>query len=327
MRRGWYLNHRIILAICFIIFTSLANFSCSSIQSVRSGNFNVGNRYKEKDEKISILKEPTSFSVVPGLQETKFEHQSLQYTHFNDFHPNNNTSSGEDELKKQRTQEHTNREYEDLERKIQNLEEEIELLRNEIKELVSVLLAKELNQENKGYPSQENQKNDYEKKKEDKISKKHQSKKNENNRHFQSSKQAKLPSTGTEKSKVEEKTKQLEVTERILSLFKEKRYEEAINYLNALINEETSDSQLSLFYYWRGEARFQKRNYQEALEDFIKSRSFKESPKKIESHIMIAECYAKIGKSSEAKKEYKKFIEEYPFSEFTPRAKRMIQQL
>ncbi|MGB9913678.1 MAG: tetratricopeptide repeat protein, partial [Candidatus Kapaibacteriota bacterium] len=84
---------------------------------------------------------------------------------------------------------------------------------------------------------------------------------------------------------------------------------------------------IGILSYWKGEALYYKGDFAKALESFQKAVSIPNSRKRTEAQIMTAECYTKLGKLKEAKREYQKFIEEYPFSEYTPRAKRMVQQL
>jgi TolA-binding protein len=115
--------------------------------------------------------------------------------------------------------------------------------------------------------------------------------------------------------------------EEIVSLIKDKRYDDALSKIEKQLQVENELGNLSNLWYWQGEALFMKKDYQRALESFRKVLSVPKSSKRSESQIMIAECFTRLGKLSEAKKEYQKFIEEYPFSEFAPRAKRMLQQL
>ncbi|MCX7908146.1 MAG: tetratricopeptide repeat protein [Ignavibacteria bacterium] len=208
--------------------------------------------------------------------------------------------------------------------KLQKLEEEILTLRKEINTLVSILEEKNtskpsnenkliLNNNTKSKTLAKNTKKDH---KEQKIQYEKNNVKN-TKKSMENNSNKDLTSNYEQHKKVEEVVLQI----------KEKKYDEAIKSIDKFLNEVNDISTISILYYWKGEAYYYLKDYSKAIECFQKVLSFPKSGKKIEAQIMTAECYTRLGKLREAKREYQKFIEEYPFSEYAPRAKRMIQQL
>ncbi len=112
-----------------------------------------------------------------------------------------------------------------------------------------------------------------------------------------------------------------------LTNIKEKKYDIALNNLERLEQSTNDVIKQSIIHYWKGETFFLMRQYPTSLDYFLKVQNVERAPKKDKASLMIAECYTRMGKLEEAKKSYKKFIEDFPFSEFAPRARKMIQQL
>lgn len=112
-----------------------------------------------------------------------------------------------------------------------------------------------------------------------------------------------------------------------LNNIKEKKYDIALNTLERLWQSTNDIIKQSVIDYWKGETFFLMRQYTTSLDYFLKVQNVERAPKKDKASLMIAECYTRMGRLEEAKKSYQKFIEDFPFSEFTSRAKKMIQQL
>jgi len=79
--------------------------------------------------------------------------------------------------------------------------------------------------------------------------------------------------------------------------------------------------------YWLGESHFGLGQYDDAIAYFQKVISSKNADKKADAFIMIAESNIRSGKVNEAKKVFTTFINNYPNSQYIPRAKKMLQQL
>jgi len=112
-----------------------------------------------------------------------------------------------------------------------------------------------------------------------------------------------------------------------LNLISKKQYDEAIPLLLETIKTEKSPEVLSNSYYWLGESYFGVSKYDQAIFNFQKVISYKNSSKLDDAQLMVAESYQRLGRNDEAKKAFQKLIDFFPTSEFVPRAKKMLQKL
>ncbi|MFN3268990.1 MAG: tetratricopeptide repeat protein [Candidatus Kapaibacteriota bacterium] len=303
------------LTIWIILSITLILVSCGSVKNVRNGSYNLLRYSAPKERK----------SEQPQKNFTSNSNQQVKPTEVQNFESNNSKIvTGEPIIKQSNCNEE---DFEFLKFKMTKLEDEIKYLRNEIDNLTSLLSQKDMEKTNS---SQETKKH----KSKDKV--KVNSTNNEKNiaraTKTQYSKQNTIDQKASKTSKAtDEQIKtsfdQNKRIEEIVSLIKEKKYDDALAKIDIAFKEENDLGVLSTLWYWKGEALFYKRDFVKAIECFQKVLSTPGSRKKIEAQIMTAECYTKLGKLKEAKREYQKFIEEYPFSEYVPRAKRMVQQL
>jgi TolA-binding protein len=112
-----------------------------------------------------------------------------------------------------------------------------------------------------------------------------------------------------------------------MNLISKKQYEEAIGLLSESIKTEKNLETLANSYYWLGESYFGTGKFDQAIPNFQKVFSFKNSTKIDDAQLMIAESYQRLGRNEEAKKAFQKLVDYYPASEFVPRAKKMLQRL
>ncbi|MFN3306831.1 MAG: tetratricopeptide repeat protein [Candidatus Kapaibacteriota bacterium] len=302
------LRNRIILTKCLILFTALVFFSCLPMQNVRKGSYNVSSLSQKKSSTSTAKKATMEKSYNTDTLE-QFKQPEQQILDEKAIAGNTNYSIVS---------------CEDLEftrMKMQKLEEEIYMLRVEISHLLEMMNDRketEFKESPKANKTKTNFSNDAQNKKQNKNSK--VSKK--------STEMSKKDNTTISKVLDDEiNIRGKKNIEEVVGLIKAKKYDEAINTAEKYLSQENDFLTLSTLYYWKGEALFHKKEFSKAMENFQRVLAFSNSPKRIEAQIMIAECYTKQGKLKEAKKEYQRFIEDYPFSEFAPRAKRMIQQL
>ncbi len=106
-----------------------------------------------------------------------------------------------------------------------------------------------------------------------------------------------------------------------LTLFNQNKYKESAAKLLELINRSITKSLEDNCYYWLGESYFGMKDYTTAISYFEKVFTYKVSEKKDDAAIMVANCYWEMGKTAEAKKEYKNFLEKFPASPYAKRAK------
>ncbi len=112
-----------------------------------------------------------------------------------------------------------------------------------------------------------------------------------------------------------------------LNLISKKQYEEAIPLLLETLKTEKSTEVLSNSYYWLGESYFGISKYDQAIFNFQKVISYKNSSKLDDAQLMVAESFQRLGRNEEAKKAFQKLVDFFPTSEFVPRAKKMLQKL
>jgi len=319
---------RRILFICIIVTTMGILLSCSLQKSVRMGSYNSNKRTKSTfayNEQKSPNKSENKSKV-----DKENSHITNKESNTSPFLAYELPVTGEDG--ESSNYQKTDLDYQDLfQQKIAKLEEEISYLRKEIG-LLYQLIEEQNSQSSveRNEKSKESSKNIKSQKSELKSNANQKKQSNINRPKIQ---KAILNPTTEAKANESKKTQDLQkihtntTLEQILSLIKDKRYDEALSTIEKQLQVENELGILSNLWYWQGEALFMKKEYQKALECFRKVLSFPKSSKRTESQIMLAECYTRLGKLSEAKREYQKFIEEFPFSEFAPRAKRMLQQL
>lgn len=111
-----------------------------------------------------------------------------------------------------------------------------------------------------------------------------------------------------------------------LTLFKQRKYSEAIKKLENLINSGIREDLADNCHYWIGESYFGMKDYQSAISSFEKVFNYKISEKKDDAAIMIANSYWEMGNKKEAIKEYKKFLDKFPASPYVKRAKARVSE-
>jgi TolA-binding protein len=328
MRKNIIKTHRRILFTCLIITISVVLSSCGLQKSVRTGSYN--SYIRAKSNYASENQKATNRSET---KVEKNESNSIATENISPEKAGNNFPVAGERITSTNFQEKEDEYKEFLQQKIEKLEEEIAYLRKEIGLLYQLIeeqntkvsveqkvdKSKVSNKSNKATKTAVNH-NTRQVKHQSNVSRAKTQKDVQNDR-------TEAKATEPKQTSELQKLNSNKNLEEIVSLIKDKRYDDALSKIEKQLQVENELGNLSNLWYWQGEALFMKKDYQRALESFRKVLSVPKSSKRSESQIMIAECFTRLGKLSEAKKEYQKFIEEYPFSEFAPRAKRMLQQL
>lgn len=305
------INSRL-LYICIIITTFL--YSCISTQSVRNGTYKILKPHINyfTDKKSEKVNKPNQIVEDTNKTINNFENKSIIA---GEYYNNQKLQNGLED-------------NEFLQQKIEKLENEIAYLRKEISMLYQLI-----EKENPEPSSNQNNNSSQNQREQETVEKDKNYNKNVSTQTTTKPKKTQISQKNKIKSPEKENVKEIEKIEKnrsleqIVTLIKTKNYDEALRNIEIQLQSENEFNNLANLWYWKGEAFFYKKEYQTSLESFRKVLSFPHSPKRVESQIMIAECLTKLGKMAEAKKEYQKFVEEYPFSEYAPRAKRMLQQL
>ena len=110
-----------------------------------------------------------------------------------------------------------------------------------------------------------------------------------------------------------------------VSLAKEKKFKEATDEFQALLDGGIKSDYADNCHYWIGLCSYGLHSYKSAIEHFQEVQKFKISEKKDDSQFMIAQSYERMGNRAQAQAEYRKFVEMYPTSEYLKRAQAKVK--
>ena len=110
-----------------------------------------------------------------------------------------------------------------------------------------------------------------------------------------------------------------------VSLAKERKFKEATDEFQALLDGGIKSDYADNCHYWMGLCNYGLHNYKAAVEHFQEVQKFKISEKKDDSQFMIAQAYERMGNRAQAQTEYRKFVEMYPNSEYLKRAQAKVK--
>jgi tol-pal system protein YbgF len=97
-----------------------------------------------------------------------------------------------------------------------------------------------------------------------------------------------------------------------VSLFREKKYEEAIVKFNSLLDKGIEKTLVGNCEYWMGECNYATRDYRNAIEHFQKVIAIYASNKKPDAYFMLGKSYEQTGELEKARNAYKELNEQYP---------------
>lgn len=110
-----------------------------------------------------------------------------------------------------------------------------------------------------------------------------------------------------------------------VSLARERKFKEAINEFQSLLDGGIRSDYADNCHYWIGLCHYGLHEYKTAIQQFQEVLKFKISEKKDDSQFMIAQTYDRMGNHEQAQVEYRKFVELYPNSEYLQRAQAKIK--
>ncbi|MGQ9820046.1 MAG: tetratricopeptide repeat protein [Candidatus Kapaibacteriales bacterium] len=311
------------LANCLILALFLLTFiSCSNVRNVR--NFNQKKAYKELQNK-SVPNGDLNFLTQSCENSVELQQSSSSGGKSDNLH-NPSFSSEENEF---------------LSTYISSFQQELESLKREVKSLAEIIFQLRSEPRNSeinskvitGLEMEDNNENVVEK---GKNEKKKLFNNFSNNKALAKNQKKTIGRNFNRKSEtkddkfvnnVQVNEEFIDELEEILKGIKIKQFTENLVKLQNLRNKTNNNYQISIIDYWIGEVYYLTKDYENALSYFRKSIEVNNSPKRDKANLMIAECLSRLGRINEAKKAYQKFIQDYPFSEYISRAKKMIQQL
>ncbi|MBI3577903.1 MAG: tetratricopeptide repeat protein [Ignavibacteriales bacterium] len=103
--------------------------------------------------------------------------------------------------------------------------------------------------------------------------------------------------------------------------FAGKKYTEAIQTYQAVLDGGAGEDLADNCHYWIGESYFGLKKYDEAMKHFEMVFQYKTSEKKGDAQYMIGQCYERTGKKAEAKQAYEKVVKDYPTCDVVQKAK------
>jgi tol-pal system protein YbgF len=103
--------------------------------------------------------------------------------------------------------------------------------------------------------------------------------------------------------------------------FAEKKYDEAIQMFQALLDAGTPEDLADNCHYWLGESYFGKKDYKEAVKHFEMVFQYKASEKKGDAYFMLGRSYEILGDKAKAKESYEKVVKDYPTNNNVKKAK------
>ena len=106
-----------------------------------------------------------------------------------------------------------------------------------------------------------------------------------------------------------------------IKAFGEKKYDEAIQMFETLLNGGIAEDQADHCHYWMGESYFGKKQYKEAMKHFEMVFQYKGSEKKGDATYMMGRCYEMTGDKAKAKEAYEKVTKDYPTCNSVKKAK------
>jgi len=109
--------------------------------------------------------------------------------------------------------------------------------------------------------------------------------------------------------------------------YRDREYGQAIGEFSEILMVAPESEWADNAQYWIGECYYGLGNYEQALKEFRKVLSYPESEKDDDASFKIALCYIKLGDDEMAREALRKFLEDYPESEYVPRALKLLEEL
>lgn len=103
--------------------------------------------------------------------------------------------------------------------------------------------------------------------------------------------------------------------------FAEKKYDDAIQMFQALLDGGAPEDLADNCHYWIGESYFGKKEFKEAVKHFDMVLQYKVSEKKGDAHFMLGRSYEILGDKAKAKESFEKVVKDYPTNDNVKKAK------
>lgn len=112
-----------------------------------------------------------------------------------------------------------------------------------------------------------------------------------------------------------------------LTTFRQKRFSDAIQEFEGLLNGNIREDLADNCHYWIGESYYGLRKYKEAIDHFKMVLDSKKSEKKSAAQLMIGNASLAMGDKEAAKEAYNTLVTSYPVSSLVEKAKEKLAKL
>jgi tol-pal system protein YbgF len=103
--------------------------------------------------------------------------------------------------------------------------------------------------------------------------------------------------------------------------FAEKKYDDAIQMFQALLDGGIPEDLADNCHYWLGESYFGKKDFKEAVKHLEMVFQYKNSEKKGDAYFMLGRSYELLGDKAKAKESYEKVVKDFPTNNNVKKAK------
>ena len=112
-----------------------------------------------------------------------------------------------------------------------------------------------------------------------------------------------------------------------LNMYKQRQYQQAIGLFQDLLTVSPQNTLTDNCQYWIGECYYGLSEYEKAAMEFNKVFMYSESNKLDDAQLKLGLCYVNMGDNVQARTEFQKLVNEYPDSEYVPRAQSYLSRL
>ena len=118
-----------------------------------------------------------------------------------------------------------------------------------------------------------------------------------------------------------------EAYRKALEKFNQRDYKKAITMFQALIERSMTNAVSDNCQYWIGECYYGLRDYQKAVIEFEKVFSFSNTNKDDDAQLKLGMSYIRLDQKENARRELTRLLSNYPDSEFTALARKLLEEL
>jgi TolA-binding protein len=112
-----------------------------------------------------------------------------------------------------------------------------------------------------------------------------------------------------------------------LDLYYNRQYRQALREFDALLAMSGSQNLMDNCQYWKGECYYGLNEFHQAIIEFEKVFIYSNSNKYDDTQLKLGLCYLKLGNREKARVEFQKLLDNYPDSEYIPKANQYLAGL